>query len=82
MTSLSIEVGDICKVVPHFPDWENVGAVPIGGDDEIIWVPRGSLVLVADVLQSNRDDAGWCHVMFGGRMVEMGADLLELFRGA
>lgn len=78
---LGIEIGDICKVVPHFQDWESVGAVPVGGCDEILWIPKGSFVMVAEVLQNSRDDAGWCHVIYDGKIAEIGADLLEPIHG-
>lgn len=81
MTNHGIEIGDIYKVVPHFPDWESVGAVPIDAYDEIVWIPKGSFILVTDVFQNQRDDAGWCHALYNGRRIEIGLDLLELSIG-
>ena len=77
MIEFRISIGDICRVFPHDPEWENVGSIPIGNTEDIIWIPRGSHVLITRILENPNGEVGWCHVMFEGHHVEIGADLLE-----
>lgn len=77
MTEFKINVGDICRVFPHDPEWENAGSIRIGNTEDIVWIPRGSHVILTRILENVSGEVSWCHVMFAGHHVEISADLLE-----
>ena len=77
----TIDIGDICRVVPHDKDWEKVGAVSLLGSHEIVWIPRDSFVLVTNVFENAIGSASWYHVMYEGHHAEISSDLLEPSHG-
>jgi len=78
MTSSGIDIGDMCRVLPHDPEWESVGSIPIDNTEGVIWIPRGSYVFITQTLTNLSGDVGWCHAMFNGYHVEISRDLLEV----
>ena len=77
MIEFRISIGDICRVFPHDPEWENVGAIPLGNVEGVVWIPRGSHIIVTRILENLTGEVSWCHAMFAGHHVEISADLLE-----
>lgn len=77
MMNGSIDIGDICKVVPHDREWETVGAISLFDGHEIVWIPRDSFVLVTNVFENAIGSASWYHVLYQGHHAEISSDLLE-----
>jgi len=72
-----IDIGDICRVVPHDKDWDKVGAVSLAGEYNVIWIPRGAFVLVTNAFENSTGSASWFHAIYNGQHVEISSDLLE-----
>jgi len=78
MITSSINIGDICQVFSHDPECESVGSIPIDNTEDIVWIPKGSHVLITQTLTNLSGNVRWCHAMFDGRHVEISRDLLEV----
>ncbi len=69
-------IGDVFTVEPHNPEWEKVAAIVRDNPEEIVMIPKGSMVMVTNVLDSQHGETGWCHAIYNGMIVEIGTDLL------
>lgn len=70
--------GDICSVSPHDQEWAGIYAIIVNEEDRVTLVPRGSIVLVTQVLLNRAGETGWCRALHAGMHVEIGTDVLRL----